>query len=91
MRSLGVLCRELKEKDKGEEYFYKATEVAKLAMKEISASSIDSSNSSSSQNIIYAKYDQTPLLVIANLHFSHGYYWYEQKNYEKAEKTGATF
>jgi len=80
MRALGVVYRKLKQKEKAEECYAKATKYAEETIKTSSQP-----ETSDSDNTINVEFELNPRLVIAGIQFSHGYYWYEQKNYDKAE------
>ena len=79
-RASGVVARRLGDKKIAERHFSRATTAARRAVKALSA---DHPGSGQDTTLV-TNYDRSPYEVLADVHYSHGYYWYEQANLEKA-------
>jgi len=69
-RLLGTFYQRRDEKEKAERYFQDATNAINTDISNIDINITD---------------DMRPYGVAAGIHYSHGCYWFEQKNYDKAE------
>lgn len=80
-RALGVVFRKIGKKEEAKINFEKATIAA------ISAIKSEKSNSSSSQHnseILSGTYEMMPSRVLADIYYSHGYFLYEENNFQDA-------
>lgn len=86
-RAKGVVFRKERQPEVAEGFYAQAETAIDIAIA-VSESDIDRLGVSeySPEDIVIASYERDSLFrVKADVFFSHGYYWYEQKNYEKAK------
>ena len=81
-RTLGAINRELNSEEEAEVYYAKAQEAAVRAEAELQK--IPNCNELP-ENIIRATQLRDPMWVIAHIRYSFGYYWFDHREYEKAE------
>ncbi len=81
-RALGVVRRKLGRPREAEDHFERATQAATQAL----TAAVSTPAMVERKHAINASYDATPQRVVADVHFSHGYYWYEKGEYKKAEE-----
>jgi hypothetical protein len=79
-RASGVVARRLGNRKLAERHFSRATAAARHAVKALSA---DQSAGEHDATLI-SDYDRSPYEVLSDVHYSHGYYWYDQGSLGKA-------
>jgi hypothetical protein len=85
-----VVYRRLGKDPKAEQHFALATAAAELAVNSQSESTLkvqiaaDGEKDNKTKATLLASFDVTPHRVVADVHFSHGYYCYEREEWEKA-------
>lgn len=81
-RASGVVARRLGNQKIAEQHFSRATTAALQAVKTLSVNHPDGARDA----LLVSDYDRSPYEVLADVHYSHGYYWYDLGNLEKASK-----
>lgn len=81
LRARAVVARRIGDAPAAERLFEDATVLAELATKNISA---DDPHEVTTSATLTTSYDETPYRVLADVSYSHGYYWYERGQFEKA-------
>jgi tetratricopeptide (TPR) repeat protein len=83
-RGLAVVCRRLSKERDAEKHFTRATEIATEAARRLSdePSAVDEKLTDS--EVVQVSYDVAPFRVLADVHFSHGYYWYERELWDRS-------
>ncbi len=90
LRAKAVVFRKQKNFERAEEFYAKAEEVAEKAMEAVSSGTVRSSKSAppdKTKDTIWVEHgDEVVYRVVANVHFSHGYYWYQKRDYDQAQR-----
>ena len=81
-RASGVVARRLGNRKSAERHFGRATMAARRAVKTVSANHAIGDHGVA----LKSDYDRSPYEVLADVHYSNGYYWYDQGNFDKASK-----
>jgi tetratricopeptide (TPR) repeat protein len=90
-RAKAVVFRRQEDFEEAEKFYAKAEESADRAMQAVSSSAVTSSEAhQKSEDTIWVEQgDENAVRIVAevaaDVHFSHGYYWYQRKNYDRAE------
>ncbi|MBS2964240.1 metallophosphoesterase [Actinocrinis puniceicyclus] len=81
LRARGVIARQLGDDDDAERYFAAATEAAEAARSVPQPLPQDGEG----DQTLPTGYDEAPQRVLADVHYSHGYYWYVRGDLDRAE------
>ncbi|MFX1391829.1 MAG: metallophosphoesterase [Promethearchaeota archaeon] len=90
-RGLGVLFREIKRFEKGEEHFDRAInaverEILNLKESQMSNMEINQDNMENNEDYFYPDYNMSTYHVLADVYYSQGYSYYKQKKYNEAKE-----
>lgn len=79
-RARGVVARRLGDIETAKRYFDLATSAAMRALESIS----DQRSAEIGRSELAFSYDRSPFEVLADVNYSHGYFWYEQREFDRA-------
>jgi 3',5'-cyclic AMP phosphodiesterase CpdA/tetratricopeptide (TPR) repeat protein len=83
LRARAVVARRIGDSGAAERLFEDATIIAELATKAMSS---DDPSEATTSATLTTDYDETPHRVLADVNYSHGYYWYDRGEFAKASE-----
>ncbi|MEO3798109.1 metallophosphoesterase [Nonomuraea sp. B10E15] len=79
-RARGVVARRLQQTELAERHFAAATDVASSVVEQQRQPRLGAPD----QGSVHTSYDMAPFRVLADVHYGHGYYWYQRDMLDRA-------